>query len=69
MGSYLGSIAKAVAAFVVGLIAGFLTDKGIILDDNNGLSAAVEAIILAFLVWVVPNRPYPVRTTETRHVA
>ena len=66
VGSYLGSIAKAITAFLLTLIVGFLTDKGLVVDEN-ALSALIEAFIAGFFVWLVPNSGYvgPRRTVTT----
>lgn len=62
MANALGSIAKAITAFVVVLVLGFATNKGLIVDENT-LSAVIEAAIGSFLVWVVPNVGYTATTT------
>lgn len=55
----MGSIAKAITAFVLALVVGFLTDRGIVLEHQNELSALIEALVTGGLVWLVPNQPYP----------
>lgn len=53
----LGS-AKAISAFVVAYIIAQVAKKGLNIDaaTQATVSSAVEALIVAVVVWIIPNR-------------